>query len=37
MQHNQEKSNSGAFRKFFQDKGYYIVLSLCIIAVGISG
>ena len=37
MQHNQEKSNSGMFRKFFQDKGYYIVLSLCIIAVGISG
>ena len=34
---NNERSNSGAFRKFFQEKGYYIVLFLCILAVGISG
>ena len=34
---NNERSNSGAFRKFFQEKGYYIVLFLCIAAVGISG
>lgn len=34
---NNEKSNSGAIRKFFQEKGYYIVLFLCILAVGISG
>lgn len=34
---NNEQSNSGAFRKFFQEKGYYIVLFLCIAAVGISG
>ncbi len=34
---NNEPSGSGAFRKFFQEKGYYIVLFLCIIAVGISG
>ena len=34
---NNERSKSGAFRKFFQEKGYYIVLFLCILAVGISG
>lgn len=34
---NNEQSSSGAFRKFFQEKGYYIVLFLCILAVGISG
>ncbi len=34
---NNERSNSGTFRKFFQEKGYYIVLFLCIAAVGISG
>ncbi len=37
MPNNHEQSNSGAFRKFFQEKGYYIVLFLCILAVGISG
>lgn len=37
MQNNHDKSNPGAFRKFFQEKGYYIVLFLCVAAVGISG
>ena len=34
---NNERSNSGAFRKFFQEKGYYIVLLLCAVAIGVSG
>ena len=34
---NNEHSESNRFRKFFQEKGYYIVLFLCILAVGISG
>ncbi len=34
---NNEHSESRRFRKFFQEKGYYIVLFLCILAVGISG
>ena len=34
---NNEQSNSHPIRKFFQEKGYYIVLFLCICAVGISG
>jgi murein DD-endopeptidase MepM/ murein hydrolase activator NlpD len=37
MQNNSDSSKSGGFRKFFQEKGYYIVLFLCIVAVGISG
>jgi len=37
MQHNNDSSKSGRFRKFFQEKGYYIVLFLCVAAVGISG
>lgn len=37
MQNNNEQSGSKSFRKFFQEKGYYIVLFLCILAVGISG
>ena len=37
MQNNNEHSGSKSFRKFFQEKGYYIVLFLCICAVGISG
>lgn len=37
MQNNHERSEHGAVRKFFQEKGYYIVLFLCIAAVGISG
>ena len=36
MQHN-EQSNPGWFRKFFRDRGYYIVLALCVCAVGVSG
>ena len=34
---NNEHSESNRFRKFFHEKGYYIVLLLCILAVGISG
>ena len=34
---NNEHSDSSRFRKFFQEKGYYIILFLCILAVGISG
>ena len=34
---NNEHSESNRFRKFLQEKGYYIVLFLCILAVGISG
>lgn len=34
---NNEHSESKRFRKFFQERGYYIVLFLCILAVGISG
>lgn len=34
---NNEHSESKRFRKFFQEKGYYIVLFLCILAVGVSG
>lgn len=37
MQHEHEHANSGALRKFLREKGYYIVLFLCIAAVGISG
>lgn len=37
MQNNNEHSGSKSFRKFFQEKGYYIALFLCILAVGISG
>ena len=36
MQHN-DHSETKRFRKFFQEKGYYIVLFLCILAVGVSG
>ena len=36
MQHN-KSSEPARFGKFFQEKGYYIVLFLCILAVGISG
>ena len=34
---NNESPKSGAIRTFFQEKGYYIALALCICAVGISG
>ena len=33
MQNNESKHNT--FAQFFKEKGYYIVLSLCVIAVGI--
>ena len=36
MQHN-DHSETNRFRKFFQEKGSYIVLFLCILAVGVSG
>lgn len=36
MQNNSEHK-SGAFKKFLKDKGYYIVLALCVVAVGVSG
>ena len=32
-----ENKGSGSFRSFVKEKGYYIVLFLCILAVGISG
>lgn len=32
-----EHSHTGGFRKFLREKGYYIVLSLCILAVGVAG
>ena len=34
---NQEHPKQNAVGKFFQEKGYYIVLLLCVAAVGISG
>lgn len=38
MQNNHERSsNSGGFRKFLQEKGYYIALFLCVAAVGVAG
>lgn len=36
MQNNPEKK-SGAVIKFLKEKGYYIVLGLCVVAVGVSG
>lgn len=36
MQNNPEKK-SGAVQKFLKEKGYYIVLGLCVLAVGVSG
>jgi len=36
MQNNPEKK-SGSFRRMVKEKGYYIVLFLCVLAVGISG
>ncbi len=37
MQNNEPNKSPGRFRRMLKEKGYYIVLSLCIIAVGISG
>ena len=34
---NQPEKKSGSFKKFLRDKGYYIVLALCVVAVGVSG
>ena len=34
---NQENEKQNSFGKFFQEKGYYIVLFLCLAAVGVSG
>lgn len=34
---NNENSKSAGFRKFFQEKGYYMILFLCVLAVGVSG
>ena len=36
MQNHPEKK-SGAFQKFVKEKGYYIVLAICVAAVGVSG
>ena len=37
MQTNENHPNRKRIRNFFREKGYYIVLLLCILAVGISG
>ena len=37
MQNSEPNKSPGRFRRMLKEKGYYIVLSLCIIAVGISG
>lgn len=36
MQHDSEKKPN-AFKRFLRDKGYYIVLALCVAVVGVSG
>ena len=36
MQHN-ENSKPNRFLRFFRERGYYIVLALCVCAVGVSG
>ena len=37
MQNNNNQSRFGSLKNFLKDKGYYIVLILCLAAVGISG
>ncbi len=37
MQNNEPNKSPDRFRRMLKEKGYYIVLSLCVIAVGISG
>lgn len=37
MQHNESNNQPGGFRKMLKEKGYYILLTLCIVAVGASG
>ena len=34
---NNPQNQSNSFKKFLRDKGYYIVLGLCVAAVGVSG
>ena len=34
---NQPEKPSNSLKKFLRDKGYYIVLALCVAAVGVSG
>ena len=37
MQTNENHPNRKRIRSFFREKGYYIVLALCVCAVGVSG
>ena len=37
MQQNESNNQPGGFRKMLKEKGYYILLTLCIVAVGVSG
>lgn len=37
MQNNEPNKSPNGFRRMLKEKGYYIVLSLCVIAVGIAG
>ena len=37
MQNNENHPNRRRIRNFFREKGYYIVLGLCVCAVGVSG
>ena len=37
MQTNENHPNQKRIRSFFREKGYYIVLALCVCAVGVSG
>ena len=34
---NQPEKSSNSLKKFLREKGYYIVLALCVSAVGVSG
>ena len=37
MQHNETNGPGRRFRRLLKEKGYYIVLTLCLVAVGVSG
>ncbi len=37
MMQNESNRRQNSFRRLMKEKGYYIVLSLCVLAVGISG
>lgn len=37
MQHNESNNQPNGFRRMLKEKGYYILLTLCIVAVGVSG